>query len=62
LLGKAEAGYRALDHRYPCMLCHRFEAYLGTCSVVAGTVCPDATCNHWRSAEDKAPERRGFVC
>jgi hypothetical protein len=43
VLSKAEAGYRAPDHRYPCMLCHRFEAYLGTCSVVAGTVRPNAT-------------------
>ena len=61
MLGKAEARYRAPDHRQPCWMCLRFDSYRGACSVVAGTVRPDATCDHWRSAEDEAVERRGFV-
>ena len=60
VLSKAEAGYRVPDNRYPCVMCRRFEAYLGACSVVEGIVRPDATCDHWRSVEDKAAERRGF--
>jgi hypothetical protein len=60
VLSKAEAGYHALDYLYPCMMCRCFEAYLGVCSVVEGVVRPDATCDHWRSGEDEAGERRGF--
>jgi hypothetical protein len=61
LLSKSEAGYRVPDVHYPCGMCRRFDGYRGACSVVAGLVRPDATCNHWRSAEDPATERRGFV-
>ena len=62
MLSKADAGYRAPDHRSPCVMCRRFEAYLGACSVVEGIVRPDATCDHWRAVEDTMPnERRGFA-
>jgi hypothetical protein len=62
MLSKAEAGYRAPDHRCPCVMCRRFEAYLGACSVVEGGVLPDATCDHWRAVKDTAPdEPRGFA-
>jgi hypothetical protein len=57
LLSKAEAGYRVPDVHYPCGMCRRFDGYRGAW----GLVRPDATCNHWRSAEDPATERRGFV-
>jgi hypothetical protein len=60
MLSKAEAGYHAPDHRYPCVMCRHFDAYRSACSVVAGSVRPDATCNHWRTVEDEAAERRGF--
>jgi hypothetical protein len=60
VLSKAEAGYRAPDHRHSCLMCCRFDGYRGACSLVAGTVRPDATCDHWRSAEDLASEQRGF--
>ena len=62
MLSKAEAGYRAPDHRSPCVMCRRFEAYLGACSVVEGSVLPDATCDHWRAVEDTTQnEQRGFA-
>jgi hypothetical protein len=60
LLSKAEAGYRAPDHRSPCVMCRHFDAYRSVCSLVEGIVRPDATCNHWRTVEDEAAERRGF--
>jgi hypothetical protein len=62
MFSKAEPGYREPDNRYPCMLCRHFEVYLGTCSMVDGTIRPDATCDHWRSVEGQRAERRGFVC
>ena len=40
MLSKTEAGYRAPDHRCPCLVCRRFDAYLGACSVVEGIVRP----------------------
>ena len=61
LLSKSEAGYRVPERDHPCLLCRHFDGYRGACSVVAGLVRPDATCNHWRSAEDQVPERRGFA-
>ena len=62
MLSKAEAGYRAPDHRSPCAICCRFDAYRGACSVVEGIVRPDATCDHWRTVEDTTPnEQRGFA-
>jgi hypothetical protein len=60
MLSKAEAGYRAPDNRYPCTMCVRFDGYRGACSVVEGTIRPDATCDHWRAVENAAAERRGF--
>jgi hypothetical protein len=62
MLSKAEAGYRAPDHRSPCAICCGFDAYRGACSLVAGSVRPDASCDHWRTVEDTTPdERRGFA-
>ena len=61
VLSKAEAGYREPDHRYPCVMCRRFDGYRGACSAVAGVVRPDATCNQWRSVEDNAADRRGLL-
>jgi len=61
LLSKAKAGYRELDHSRPCMLCGHFDGYRGACAVVAGAVRPIATCDHWASVDDQAPERPGFV-
>jgi hypothetical protein len=63
MLSKAEAGYRAPDHRCPYVMCRRFEAYLGACSLVgAGSVLPDATCDHWRTVEvAMTDEQRGFA-
>ena len=46
--------------RCPCVMCRHFDTYRSACSVVAGSVRPDATCNHWRTVEDEAAERRGF--
>ena len=60
MLGKAEAGYHAPDHRCPCVMCRHFDGYRGACSLIEGIVRPDATCNHWRTVEDEAAERRGF--
>jgi hypothetical protein len=42
-------------------MCGHFDGYFGACSVVAGPVRPDATCNHWRAVEDGAAEQRDFV-
>jgi hypothetical protein len=50
LLSKVEAGYRVPELDHPCLLCRHFDGYRGACSVVAGIVRPDATCNHWKSA------------
>jgi hypothetical protein len=61
VLSKAEAGYRAPELRQPCMMCCRFDGYRAACSIVGGTVRPDATCDHWRSVEDEAANQRGFV-
>jgi hypothetical protein len=60
MLSKAEAGYRVPDNRYPCMMCVRFDGYRGACSVVEGTIQPDATCDQWRAVDDAVAERRGF--
>jgi hypothetical protein len=60
MFSKAEAGYRAPDNRYPCMMCRHFDGYRGACSIVEGTIRPDATCDRWRAVEDVAAERRGF--
>jgi hypothetical protein len=60
MLSKAEAGYRTPDHQHPCLMCRRFDGYRGACSVVEGTVRPDATCDHWQSVGDETAERRGF--
>ena len=60
MLSKTVAGYRAPDHRSPCVMCRHFDAYRSACSLVEGIVRPDATCNHWRTVEDEAAERRGF--
>jgi hypothetical protein len=61
VLSKTEAGYREPDHSRPCMLCRHFDSYRGACSVVAGLVAPNGSCNHWRTVDDQASERRGFV-
>jgi hypothetical protein len=61
VLGKAEAGYREPAGRNPCMLCRHFDSYFGACSVVAGSVRADATCDHWRAVEDDAAEQRDYV-
>ncbi len=62
MLSKAEAGCRVPDHRYPCLMCRHFDGYVGACSVVGGSVRPDATCDNWRTVEDTTPdERRGFA-
>ena len=61
LLSKAEAGYRAPDLQRPCVMCCRFDGYRGACSVVAGPVLPDATCDHRRSAGSDNAEQRGFA-
>jgi hypothetical protein len=42
-------------------MCCRFDSYRAACSIVEGTVRPDATCDHWRSVKDEAAEPRGFV-
>jgi len=60
MLSKAEAGYRAPEGRYPCMLCRHFDSYVGTCFLVEGAVRPDATCDHWRAVQDATAGRRGF--
>jgi hypothetical protein len=60
-LSKTEAGYREPDLRQPCLMCCHFDSYRGACSVVEGTVRPDASCDHWRVVEDEAAEQRGFV-
>ena len=61
LLSKTEAGYREPDLRQPCLMCRHFDGYLGTCSVVEGTVRPDASCDYWHVIEDNPTERRGFA-
>ena len=61
MLSKTEAGCRAPDLRQPCWMCLRFDSYRAACSIVEGTVRPDATSDHWRSVEDAAAEPRGFV-
>jgi hypothetical protein len=61
VLSKAEAGYHAPDHRCPCVMCRHFDAYRSACSVVAGSVRSDATCDHWHTAEGAAAEQRGVT-
>jgi hypothetical protein len=46
MLSKTVAGYRAPNHRSPCVMCRHFDAYRSVCSVVEGIVRPDVTCNH----------------